>query len=191
MSESATADARSARWWTDWAMDPWRHRRPFWRSGACVNIDDAPLSDQIDFAHGALRSTRGAAIGIAEILHDQGLVKFVGIGNIMAAVCQDGTARHMVSQNGILGHQIGRVTEFQYPWSDSAMLDDVFRRDQHPLGYQSVCGTGGTRSRVSLPPRCIATSPAVVTIRRSSCCTRPAVGTRLPSITAGGRINGA
>ena len=28
----------------------------------------------------------------------------------------------MVSQNGILGHQIRRVTEFQYPWSDSAML---------------------------------------------------------------------
>ncbi|MEP7150670.1 MAG: ATP-binding SpoIIE family protein phosphatase [Nitrospira sp.] len=83
---------------------------------------DAPLSDQIDFAHGALRSTRGAALGVAEILHDQGIVKFVGIGNIMAAVWQDGTARNMVSQNGILGHQIRRVTEFQYPWSDSAML---------------------------------------------------------------------
>ena len=83
---------------------------------------DASLSDQIDFAHGALRSTRGAALGVAEILHDEGIVKFVGIGNIMAAVHQDGTARNMVSQNGILGHQIRRVTEFQYPWSDSAML---------------------------------------------------------------------
>ncbi len=83
---------------------------------------DAPLSDQIDFAHGALRSTRGAAVGVAEILHDQGIVRFVGIGNIMAAVCQDGATRNMVSQNGILGHQIRKVTEFQYPWSESAML---------------------------------------------------------------------
>ncbi len=83
---------------------------------------DAALSEQIDFAHGALRSTRGAALGVAEILHDQGIVKFVGIGNIMASVHQDGTARNMVSQNGILGHQIRRVTEFQYPWSESATL---------------------------------------------------------------------
>ena len=28
----------------------------------------------------------------------------------------------MVSHNGILGHHIGRVTEFQYPWSESAIL---------------------------------------------------------------------
>ena len=83
---------------------------------------DASLTDQIDFAHGALRSTRGAALGVAEILHDQGIVKFVGIGNIMAAVYQAGTVRNMVSQNGILGHKMGRVREFQYPWSDSAML---------------------------------------------------------------------
>jgi anti-sigma regulatory factor (Ser/Thr protein kinase) len=82
----------------------------------------ASLAEQIDFAHGALRATRGAALGVAEILHDQKLIKFVGIGNIMAAVHQDGTVRNMVSQNGILGHQIRRVTEFQYPWSESALL---------------------------------------------------------------------
>jgi hypothetical protein len=28
----------------------------------------------------------------------------------------------MVSQNGILGHQMRRVTEFHYPWSESALL---------------------------------------------------------------------
>jgi anti-sigma regulatory factor (Ser/Thr protein kinase) len=83
---------------------------------------EVSLTEQIDFAHGALRSTRGAALGLAEILHDQQVIKFVGIGNIMAAVHQNGTARNMVSQNGILGHQIRRVTEFQYPWSESALL---------------------------------------------------------------------
>jgi len=83
---------------------------------------DASLREQIDFAHGALRSTRGAALGVAEILHDQKLIKYAGIGNIMAAVHHHGIARNMVSQNGILGHHIKRVTEFQYPWSDTAML---------------------------------------------------------------------
>ena len=82
----------------------------------------APLVDQIDRAHGALRATRGVALGVAEILHDQGIVKFSGVGNIMAMVIQNGTTRNMVSHNGILGHQIGRVTEFQYPWSESAIL---------------------------------------------------------------------
>jgi hypothetical protein len=76
----------------------------------------------VDFAHGALRSTRGAALGVAEILHDQSLIKFVGIGNIMAAVHLNGTSRNMVSQSGILGHQVRRITEFQYPWSPEAML---------------------------------------------------------------------
>ena len=83
---------------------------------------DLPLADQIQFAHGALRPTRGAALGVAEILHDRNQLNFAGIGNIMAAVVQDSKARNMVSQNGTLGHQVRRVTEFQYPWSDSAML---------------------------------------------------------------------
>ena len=82
----------------------------------------SPLVEQIDRAHGALRPTRGAALGVAEILHDQGIVKFAGIGNIMAVVIQNGTTRNMVSHNGILGHHIARVTEFQYPWSESAIL---------------------------------------------------------------------
>ena len=83
---------------------------------------DSQLAEQIELAHAALRPTRGAALGVAEILHDRNQVNFVGIGNIMAAVLQDSKARNMVSQNGTLGHQLRRVTEFQYPWSQSAML---------------------------------------------------------------------
>lgn len=83
---------------------------------------DAPLVEQIELAHGVLRTTRGAAVGVAEILHDRGVIKFAGIGNIMAAVVQDGIARHMVSQNGILGHQMRHVKEFEYSWSASATL---------------------------------------------------------------------
>lgn len=82
----------------------------------------SPLAEQISRTHGVLRTTRGVALGIAEILHDRQIVKFAGIGNIMAVIIENGTTRHMVSHNGILGHQMSRVTEFQYPWSESAIL---------------------------------------------------------------------
>ena len=59
---------------------------------------------------------------MAEILHDQSLIKFVGIGNIIAAVHQNGTCRTMVSQNGIVGHHVRRITKCQYPWSPESML---------------------------------------------------------------------
>ncbi len=103
----------------------------------------ASLTEQVHFAHLALRPTRGAALGIAEILHDEGLVKFVGIGNVMAAVHEQGTARNMVSQNGILGHHIRRVTEFQYPWTESAMLvmcSDGINTHWDVNQYAGLCG---------------------------------------------------
>ena len=61
-------------------------------------------------------------MGLAEILHDQRLVKSVGIGNIMGALHLNGTTRRLVSQDGIVGHQVGRIKEFQYPWSQDSML---------------------------------------------------------------------
>ena len=82
----------------------------------------SPLEEQLTRVHGALRTTRGAALGVVEIYHDEHIAKFAGIGNIMAVILQNGTTRHMVSLNGILGHQLSRVTVFQYPWSESAIL---------------------------------------------------------------------
>lgn len=81
-----------------------------------------PLTEQLTQVHGALRATRGVALGIVEIHRDKQIAKFAGIGNIMAVLIENGTTRHMVSMNGTLGHQIGRVTEFQYPWSETAIL---------------------------------------------------------------------
>ena len=61
-------------------------------------------------------------MAVAEILYDQGLVRFAGIGNVSAVTIQGEVARNMVSHNGIVGHQMRRVTEFQYPWLNSSML---------------------------------------------------------------------
>jgi anti-sigma regulatory factor (Ser/Thr protein kinase) len=75
----------------------------------------------IEFAHGALRSTRGAALAVAEL--DLAMeVKYAGIGNIAGVALAPGGARHMVSHSGIVGHEVRKIQEFVYPWSDDSLL---------------------------------------------------------------------
>jgi len=82
----------------------------------------ASPSEIIDHAHGALRSTRGAALAIARIDPHQQKLVFAGVGNISALVAVDGVSRNMVSLNGTVGHLMHRVQEFVYPWTNNAML---------------------------------------------------------------------
>ena len=70
--------------------------------------------------HDALRETRGAAVAIARVEGQE--VRFAGVGNVAASVIADATTRHMVSHPGIVGHQMSRVQEFSYPWSDRSLL---------------------------------------------------------------------
>ncbi|HJZ33022.1 MAG TPA: ATP-binding SpoIIE family protein phosphatase [Hyphomicrobiaceae bacterium] len=63
----------------------------------------------------ALAATRGAAIGLAEIDPGSAHVSFVGIGNIAAALIDQGSVRRMISHNGTAGHVAPRIRAFQYP----------------------------------------------------------------------------
>ena len=64
--------------------------------------------------HRALRSTRGAAIAVADI-DAKGRVRYAGIGNIAGwIVDEEGSRRGLVSMPGIAGHQIRRVQELEY-----------------------------------------------------------------------------
>lgn len=80
------------------------------------------IMEILDFAHGALRSTRGAAVAIAEISNHDGVLRFTGAGNVAAAILTNGTSRSLVSHNGTVGHQMRRPHEFQYPWPKGALL---------------------------------------------------------------------
>lgn len=75
----------------------------------------------IEFAHGALRSTRGAAVSVAELDLAQEL-KYAGVGNIAGVALVAGKDRHLVSHNGIVGHRAIKFQEFVYPWSSDALL---------------------------------------------------------------------
>jgi anti-sigma regulatory factor (Ser/Thr protein kinase) len=73
-------------------------------------------------AHQALVKTRGAAVAIAEILHDKAVANYAGVGNISGSIYDGGKTRSMVSMNGTLGHSIGRIQEFSYAWEKTSSL---------------------------------------------------------------------
>ncbi len=72
--------------------------------------------------HQALRGTRGAAVAVAQINGQQGIVKFAGVGNIAACLLRDGRRRHLVSHNGIVGSNLRKVAEFAEPWEPGCLL---------------------------------------------------------------------
>jgi anti-sigma regulatory factor (Ser/Thr protein kinase) len=76
----------------------------------------------LERVHEGVRSTRGAALSIAQIKQSEGLVRFAGIGNVSGVILDGDATRHMVSMNGTLGYQAHRVTEFTYPWSATSLL---------------------------------------------------------------------
>lgn len=82
----------------------------------------SPLEEIVRASHGALRSTRGAAVAVARIHSHLGKVEYVGIGNIATTIVGDDGVRRAVSHNGIVGHEMRKVQLFSYPWRPSAIL---------------------------------------------------------------------
>jgi anti-sigma regulatory factor (Ser/Thr protein kinase) len=76
----------------------------------------------IESMHGALRSTRGAAIAIASINRDRGRVLYCGVGNISGTILSAGRIQRMVSHNGTVGHALRKVQEFQYTIEPNDLL---------------------------------------------------------------------
>jgi anti-sigma regulatory factor (Ser/Thr protein kinase) len=89
--------------------------------------------------HAAMRSTRGAAVAVAEIDVAGKQVRFAGVGNIACSVTSNGASRSLASMNGIVGHEMRRVNEFTIPFEAGATLiahsDGIntrWRLDQYP-----------------------------------------------------------
>ena len=72
--------------------------------------------------HDALGKTRGAAVSVAEILHEKRVLNYAGAGNIVAAICTGGKTRSLVSMNGTVGHMVGKIQPFSYPWEKESAL---------------------------------------------------------------------
>ena len=74
----------------------------------------------VEAIHSALRPTRGAAVAVVEVSGDR--LHFVGIGNISGRVWDGADARHLLSQNGIAGHQARKIQAFPQVWGADALL---------------------------------------------------------------------
>ncbi|GAB1541822.1 anti-sigma regulatory factor [Scytonema sp. NUACC21] len=76
----------------------------------------------VEATHRALKSTRGAALAIAEIDFERQTVSYTGIGNIAGSILATVSRHSMVSQNGTVGYEMRKIQEFTYPWSKGALL---------------------------------------------------------------------
>jgi anti-sigma regulatory factor (Ser/Thr protein kinase) len=81
-----------------------------------------PTAELLEIVHQATRSTRGAAVAVASIDARERVVRFAGIGNIAGALIGQNEVRHMVSMNGIVGHQVRVFREFTYPWREGDLM---------------------------------------------------------------------
>jgi anti-sigma regulatory factor (Ser/Thr protein kinase) len=104
----------------------------------------------LEAAHPALRSTRGAAIAVAEVDRDNRQLRYSGVGNISGVILGAGVRTNLVSHNGIVGHQARRFQEFLYTWPADGLLI------MHSDGL-------GTQWRVEEYPGLISRDPSLVT----------------------------
>jgi anti-sigma regulatory factor (Ser/Thr protein kinase)/serine/threonine protein phosphatase PrpC len=80
------------------------------------------LASLLQTVHGALRSTRGAAVAVAALDLDSQTVRFAGVGNISGTILANGDSRSMVSHNGTAGCTVYKIQEFVYPFPPGALL---------------------------------------------------------------------
>jgi anti-sigma regulatory factor (Ser/Thr protein kinase) len=77
----------------------------------------------VEVLHRSLNHTRGAALAVAELDADAGLIRYAGLGNISGTLFgPDGTRRGLISLPGIAGHQRRQIREYDYPLTPGAVL---------------------------------------------------------------------
>jgi len=86
-----------------------------------ANLQHSPARI-LNAVHGALRSTRGAVLAIAELDPEKESVRYAGIGNISGVIVAAGSTHHLVSMNGTAGHDVHKLREFSYPFPNSSLL---------------------------------------------------------------------
>jgi hypothetical protein len=72
--------------------------------------------------HRGIAATRGAAVALAAVDDAGKALTFSGLGNIAVWLLADGQVKRAVSMNGIVGHAMARVNEFQYAFPPGALL---------------------------------------------------------------------
>ena len=88
---------------------------------AFASLGGSP-SAVLERAHPLMRSTRGAAVSIAEVDAKAGTIVYAGAGNISGRLISGVEDRSLMSQHGTLGVQIRKLQDVRYPWPDHSLL---------------------------------------------------------------------
>jgi anti-sigma regulatory factor (Ser/Thr protein kinase) len=72
--------------------------------------------------HSALRATRGAVVGVAEINLATRKLRYCGVGNIYGSILGNVKSQSLVSHNGTVGHVMNRAVEMEYDFPPQALL---------------------------------------------------------------------
>jgi hypothetical protein len=76
----------------------------------------------LEYVHGGLRSTRGAAISVARFQAGSGKLTYTGVGNIAGVILANGELRRMVSMPGTAGHNARKIQAFEYPFTTGLVI---------------------------------------------------------------------
>jgi hypothetical protein len=79
-------------------------------------------SEVLGRVHLQLRSTRGAAVAVAQVDRDDDVVVFSGAGNISGRIISGVVDRTLLSQHGTAGLAIRGLRDVRYPWTEHALL---------------------------------------------------------------------
>lgn len=83
---------------------------------------DHQVSTLLDYIHGGLRSTRGAAVSMARYDPLLRQVTFGGIGNVAGVLVFRNGLRRMVAMPGTAGYNVRKIQSFQYPFESGLVI---------------------------------------------------------------------
>jgi anti-sigma regulatory factor (Ser/Thr protein kinase) len=80
--------------------------------------------DYLTKAHEALQHTRGAAVACARVDREARTLLYAGVGNIAASIVshRTQTEKALPSHNGIVGHQLSKTHQFEFPVLEDDLL---------------------------------------------------------------------
>lgn len=93
---------------------------------AALRVFDAdpfrPPGTIVGDAHKALRSTRGASVAVARLDIEQSSLKYAAVGNIAGRIDSVEKSTGLLTHNGIVGAQMRKLQEIEYPWRNGDLL---------------------------------------------------------------------
>ncbi|MBV9533444.1 MAG: SpoIIE family protein phosphatase [Bradyrhizobium sp.] len=76
----------------------------------------------LEYIHGGLRATRGAAVSLARFQPGSGRIIYSGVGNVAGVIIANGELRRMVSMPGTAGHNVRKIQAFEYPFTAGLVI---------------------------------------------------------------------